>query len=408
MLYFLYKANLRRTDLSKEKEKKKARHTAHYRRHNFLYRLLRPLVVVFLKIKFGYKFKKAKKLPKNYIVLSNHTTDFDPVFVAVAFNRPMYFVASEHITRWKTAYKLLDFAFNPIIRYKGTVASSTVMETLRRVRYGENVCLFAEGVRSWNGETGDILPSTAKMIKSAKCGLVTFKLTGGYFVSPNWTTSKVRRGKVRGAVAGIYTAEQIANMTEEEVYKIITTDLYENAYTRQMVELNKYKGKNIAEGLENLIYICPHCREYDTLKSLDDAVTCNKCRHSFKYNIYGVLEGTSHHTIKGLYDAQLERLREDIKKNKAYTAPTATISKIERNHIKETLEAGALTLDTKSLKCGKNEFDTIHIQDMAIYGKHGLVFTYENEYYEIIPDKNYSALKFLLYYKELKKQKKNN
>ncbi len=388
------------------REKNKAKHTPHNRRHNFFYRLLRPLVVVFLKIKFGYKFERAKKLPENYIVLSNHTTDFDPVFVAVSFRKPMYFVASEHITRWKTPYKLLDFAFNPIIRYKGTVASSTVMETLRRVRHGENVCLFAEGVRTWNGETGDILPSTAKMVKSAKCGLVTYKLTGGYFISPNWSTSKVRRGKVRGSVAGIYTAEQLANMSEEEIYKIITTDLYENAYARQMAELNKYKGKRLAEGLENIIYICPHCGEYDTISTLDDTITCKKCSHSFKYNRYGVLEGTTHQTVHGLYNHQLEIMRQDIKENKEYSAPAATISKIERNHIKESLGSGKLTITPQTLKCGEIDFPTTKIQDMAIYGKHGLVFTYDNEYYEIIPDKKYSALKFLLYYKEVKKLNK--
>ena len=386
-----------------KKEKKKI-HTAHYHRHNFLYRLLRPLVAIFLKCKFGYKYKKAKNLPKNYIVLSNHTTDFDPVFVATSFNRPMHFVASEHITRWKTAYKLLDFAFNPIIRYKGTVAASTVMETLRRVKYGENVCLFAEGVRSWNGETGPILPSTAKMIKSAKCGLVTYKLTGGYFVSPNWSTSKVRRGKVRGNIVNIYTAEQLSQMTEEEIYNIITTDLYENAYERQLSELNKYKGKKLAEGIENIIYICPKCGEHDTLVSLNDTVTCSKCGHSFKYNKYGILEGTTHKTVYNIYNYEMTILKKDIAAKKTYTAPTATISKIERNHIKESLGEGKLTIDPDTLKCGKNEFVTKNIQDMAIYGKHGLVFTYDNEYYEIIPDKKYSALQFLVYYKAVKSQ----
>lgn len=386
-----------------KKEKKKI-HTAHYHRHNFLYRLLRPLVAIFLKCKFRYKYEKAKNLPKNYIVLSNHTTDFDPVFVATSFNRPMYFVASEHITRWKTAYKLLDFAFNPIIRYKGTVAASTVMETLRRVKYGENVCLFAEGVRSWNGETGPILPSTAKMIKSAKCGLVTYKLTGGYFVSPNWSTSKVRRGKVRGNIVNIYTAEQLSQMTEEEIYNIITTDLYENAYERQLSELNKYKGKKLAEGIENIIYICPKCGEHDTLVSLNDTVTCSKCGHSFRYNKYGILEGTTHKTVYNLYNHEMTILKKDVAAKKAYTAPTATISKIERNHIKESLGEGKLTIDPDTLKCGKNEFITKNIQDMAIYGKHGLVFTYDNEYYEIIPDKKYSALQFLVYYKAVKSQ----
>jgi 1-acyl-sn-glycerol-3-phosphate acyltransferase len=92
--------------MAKEKTNQKKK-KAYKVRHKFWYAILRPLVIVFLKIKFGYKFKKVKDLPENYIVLSNHTTDFDPVFVGAGFKKQMYFVASEHITRWNTAYKLL-------------------------------------------------------------------------------------------------------------------------------------------------------------------------------------------------------------------------------------------------------------------------------------------------------------
>jgi len=78
-------------------------------RHRVIYSLLRFPVKLFLKIKFGYKSKKAKDLPENYIVISNHTTDYDPIMVAMSFKRQMYYVASEHISDWGTAYKLLKF-----------------------------------------------------------------------------------------------------------------------------------------------------------------------------------------------------------------------------------------------------------------------------------------------------------
>ena len=81
--------------------------------------------------------------------------------------RQMYFVGSEHISRWKFFYKLIRFIFAPIMRYKGSVASQTVLEVLRKTRSGENVCIFAEGNRSWDGLTNPILPSTGKMAKKA-------------------------------------------------------------------------------------------------------------------------------------------------------------------------------------------------------------------------------------------------
>ena len=60
-------------------------------RHRVVWTLLCPLVAVFLFLKFGYRYKKAKNLPDHYMVLANHNTDFDPLFVAVSFHRQMYF-----------------------------------------------------------------------------------------------------------------------------------------------------------------------------------------------------------------------------------------------------------------------------------------------------------------------------
>ena len=70
-----------------------------YKRHIAFWKVVVPIVRAFLRIKFGYTFKKAEGLPDKYIVLSNHTTDFDPLFVASSFDKQMYFVASEHVAR---------------------------------------------------------------------------------------------------------------------------------------------------------------------------------------------------------------------------------------------------------------------------------------------------------------------
>ena len=138
------------------------------KRHKLFYEIFRPVVALFLKLKFGYKYEKAENLPENYIVLANHVTDWDALMVASSFKRHMYFVASEHIARWDHWYKLVNYLVQPILRSKGTTAMSTVIEMLRVTRNGGNVCLFAEGNRSWDGITCPILPATGKTIKKAK------------------------------------------------------------------------------------------------------------------------------------------------------------------------------------------------------------------------------------------------
>ena len=104
------------------------------KKHKIIYRLFHPPVKLFLKLKFGYTYETAKNLPENYIVLSNHVTDFDPIFVAASFPQQMYFVASEHIVRWKKFFKFIDYCFAPIVRYKGSIAATTVKEVFQKVR----------------------------------------------------------------------------------------------------------------------------------------------------------------------------------------------------------------------------------------------------------------------------------
>lgn len=367
------------------------------KRHTFFYWLLWPLVVLFLRIKFGYRAERPKNLPDTYLVLANHTTDWDPVLVAAGFRRMMYFVGSEHIARWPNAYKFLKFGFNPIMRYKGTTAFSTVTEMLRRLRAGRNVCLFAEGVRSWDGTNSPILPSTGKMVKKAKCGLVTYRIEGGYFVSPMWSTS-LRKGPLRGRVANVYTAEQIAAMTAEEINEAIIRDLHEDAYERQLANPVPYKGEGLAEKMENFLFVCPRCGKIDTMGSHGDTVECAACGHSFRYTEYGMLEGTDCTTMKELSRWQRGQVEQHATAGVSYTSPKAALYRLE-NHQTELLCEGPVAMSEAELVCGDVCIPLDKISDLAMHGKRTLVFS-TDIYYEMVPAEGSNALKFMWLYQE--------
>lgn len=366
------------------------------KRHHFFWGLLRPLIIVFLWCKFGYTYKKAKDLPDTYIVLSNHVTDYDPLLLAASFPRQMYFVASEHIARWKRAFKWLDYVFAPIMRYKGTVAASTVIEVLRRVRRGANVAIFAEGARTWDGVTGPILPSTAKMIKKAGCGLVTYRIVGGHLVSPMWSYH-TRRGYCHGEVVNVYTKDEVAAMTQAHLYEVITRDLDEDAYARQEKTPRKYRGKRLAEGLENLLFICPQCGEYDTFTTSGDVLTCNACGLSAKYTARATLEGVPFSSTKAFSDWQNDRVAADVANGVVYRASGGTLVTVS-NHIETPIARGEISLDGEFLRCGDTAIAVTDISDMAMHGKRALVFSAVDGYYELIPSDGANALKFWLYY----------
>lgn len=379
------------------------RDTKRNKGHVFFYETFRPLAVLYLKFLFDYKYEKAPKKGENYIVLSNHVSDYDPFFVAASFRKHMYFVASEHIARWGWLSKLINFLVSPIMRYKGTVATSTAIDILKRVKSGSNVCIFAEGVRTWDGVSSPILPSTAKLIKKAGCGLYTYKIIGGYFASPMWCGANRRRGPVYGAPVNYYSKEQLQNMSADEIYEAFITDLHEDAYERQVKEPKRYPGKNLAEGLENLMFICPSCGQRDAFTSKGNVVHCKHCDLFYTYDEYGMLHGGEFTTVKDFTDWQKQQITKDVQENVAYTAKEATLCTI-KDHNEEFVTKGELILSQEGLACGDFAVTLSDISEIATHGQRAIVFTANKQYYELIPSKEANALKFFLYCVEWEKQ----
>ena len=261
----------------------------HVNRYRRIWSFLRFVAGPWLKRKFNYS-PELCSAEGTFLVLANHNTDWDPLLLALAFPRYMSFVASEHIFRWGLAAKLIVFLTNPIARLKGTTAGDTAMTMLRRLKKGVNVAMFAEGNRSFNGLTGDILPATGKLARASGAGLVTYRFDGGYFTSPRWCGSAVRRGRLTGRIVNVYTPEQLKAMSADEVNAAIRRDLYVDAYAVQRREMVRFKGKHLAEHLETVLCRCPACGSLDSLHSTGDTLFCG-CGFSVRYNEFGFFEG---------------------------------------------------------------------------------------------------------------------
>ncbi len=371
------------------------------KRQKIYWKILRPLVIIFLYIKFRYTFKTAKDLPEKFILLSNHNTDFDPLFVGVSFKNGMRFVASEHISRWKHAYSFVNHVFSPIMRPKGTNAASTVKEMLRALRGGDNVCMFAEGARSWNGITAPVLPSTGKLVKSSKVALVTYKITGGYFTSPLWCEKGTRRGKIHGEVVNIYSAEDISEMTVSQINEIIKNDLHEDAYERQSIEKVKYKGRNLAVRMETMIFYCPKCGAHESLKSSKNSVVCSKCNHSFSFDQYGDIHNLEQSNTKELFEWIKNKVIDDANNNLSYNAENCTLSSVQ-NHTETLISTGTVTLNKAEFSCNDVKFPIEEIDDFSMHGKQALLFSTKEGYYEVIVPDDISALKFHMLFQAYK------
>lgn len=375
--------------------------SAYYRkRHTRFNRFFRWLLRPVLCRKFAFSYDEVSGIGENYIVLANHNTDFDPLLISLVFQEFMYFVTSEHVMRAGIASRLLNYIFAPISRIKGSVASSTVLQILRRLRDGHNICMFAEGNRSFDGNTCLILPATAKLVKSSGAALITYHFEGGYFTSPRWSLT-LRRGMMRGYVKRIYPSALLKTMSTDEIYQAICDDLSENAYETQARLHIPYHGRRLAEGLETALYLCPVCGQIGTLCTTDSQLTCSCGLHAV-YTEYGEIQNAPFSSIAD-WDAWQTR---ELQKRMAVpdfsiSDPSVSLAEVDEYHHTIPMTNGKLSMTRDQMTVGEQIFPLCDISQMALCGRNIIMFTCADRHYEIRSASRYCARKYQIVYQTL-------
>ena len=240
-------------------KQKKKKETWMKPRHSLITKIAYCVLYPYTVWKYGIKVEKFKEQgDRPYLILYNHQTGFDQFFVGMTFKGPVYYLATEDIFSLGFLSSLLRFAVAPIPIKKQTTDIAAVKTCYKVAKEGGTIAIAPEGNRTYSGKTEYMNPAIATMAKKMKLPIVLYRIEGGYFVSPNWSEGAVRRGYLYGAPVNIYTAEQLEQMSVAEINEIINRDLHEDAYERQRLAPKKYKGKDLALGMENLLFLCPY------------------------------------------------------------------------------------------------------------------------------------------------------
>lgn len=336
------------------------------------------------------------------IVIPNHVTAIDPLMVAMSFpDKPLYFVASEHLFRKGLISAALNWLVEPIPRKKASSGVDTVMAVLRHLRAGRSVCLFAEGEASWNGRSGRIFPATGKMIRRSGATLVTYRLEGAYLSDPRWSKS-LHRGRIYGHPVGIYPPEKLKAMSPEEIDQLINKDIYEDAWERQKTGHIRFKSRRRAEHMETALFMCPECGGIGTLKSRGSRLQCS-CGLSLEYTEEGSFEPPRpFENIAQWDDWQHEQLRAgnfSPEGEALFSDDGMKLVEIEEGHRQRELGRGKLRQFRDRLSCAGQDFDLASISDMAMVQTGVLLFSREGKYYEIRTKKPHCLRKYLAVWK---------
>lgn len=377
-------------------------------RHKLFHFIIRPLVHLAMRIKYGFRTKKVK-LKGPHLILFNHPSNLDPVFVGCSFNKPIYFIANEALFDIPYASKIINYLVAPIPKQKSMKDTSAIRTAIKVIKEGGNVGVAPEGNRNYSGRLNHIDLSTIKFMKLLKVPVVLYTIEGGFGMNPRFST-KIRKGKTFGKVAKILSVEEVKNHSIEELYEIVTKTLDVDDTLLGL----EYKGKALAEYLESVFYVCPVCESFHTIRSDNNHIHCDSCKMSAEYTPKLLFESTDSRfkfkKVREYYDYQNRFIINYKLEELNYSDEDVTLYDANRGKKKEPIFTGKLTFDGKSLiiKCVDNlkEIKLSEILAMSILYHNTIIVNVDNDVFHISGNERFNALKYLHLYTLLKHKEK--
>lgn len=123
-----------------------------YKRNLFLYRLLRPLLVVVAKVIYNPKIIGRENIPKSdgCVIAANHIHAFDPAILIYSTRRVVHFIAKKELFIGIKKYFYLSFGTIPVDREKKNPVAVNLAEEF--LKDNEVIGIFPEGTRNKTNE----------------------------------------------------------------------------------------------------------------------------------------------------------------------------------------------------------------------------------------------------------------
>lgn len=258
---------------------------------------------------------KGKKGP--FVVIANHQAAYDFVNLIGATARPMSFVISNSFYSSLPIRGFLDkMGVIPKQQFQTTVHDMKVMKAV--IDAGEILAIYPAGLMCEDGLSTPLPQATYKFLKWLKADVYVARTRGAYFAMPKWAKG-MRPGRTTLDIYKLFDKEELAELDVEEVKARTDEALLFDAYREQEELPVKYKGSGNIEGLENVLYLCPHCGGEFTMQVRDgNTICCSRCEFAQRSDEYAFLhkQGDVGEELRYvsdwsrlIYEAQKEKVR---------------------------------------------------------------------------------------------------
>ncbi len=270
---------------------------------------------------FSYTTEGMEKITKNQpcLILMNHSCFLDLKIAFKMLKRRFSVVATmDSFVGLSWILRLLG-----CIPTQKFVSDITLLTDIQYAieKNNSSVLMFPEAGYSFDGRATSMPQGLGLLLKRLNVPVVTIITDGAYLRTPLFNELKNRKIKVTAHMKCLLTPEEIKGKTIAELDGILKSEFGFDAYKDQFESKTVIDEPNRAEGLERILYRCPHCNSEGQIKSRGTTISCHKCGKAYEMDIYGrmnCINGETHfHHIPDWYDWQRECVRKEIE-NREY------------------------------------------------------------------------------------------
>ena len=231
-----------------------------------------------------YKIEKfnMEGLKPPYMMLSNHMyfIDFELAAMGTGMHRINNVVSIDGYYRRPWLLELIG----AIGTRKYTMDLHLVKSINKVLKRGDVLSMYPEARYSPCGTTSYMPEALGKIVKMNKVPVVAVVHHGNHLHSPFWNFRKKRKVPFYTTFTQILTAEQVKEMSVDEINAAIKTALTYDDYKYAKENNILIKEPYRAEGLHKVLYQCPHCLTESKMASKGTEIFCEECGKRWNFN----------------------------------------------------------------------------------------------------------------------------
>jgi len=258
-----------------------------------------------------------EKLAKNEpcLILMNHSSFIDlEIAASVIFPRRFNVVTTTDAF----------VGMNWIMRLIGCIPTKKFVTDANLIRdmlyaikqLNSSVLMFPEAGYSFDGTATPLPDSLGRCVKMLGVPVIMIRTYGAFARDPLYNGLRRRKVNVSADMKYLLSEEDVAEKSAQEIDAILREEFSFDNFKWQQENRIRIKEDFRAEGLNRVLYKCPHCKTEGKMVGSGRKIGCTKCGKQYELTEYGFLKAdkgtTEYEHVPDWYRFQRESVRQEI------------------------------------------------------------------------------------------------